>query len=872
MKFTLSKNILIGLFGAAFGIIFPVISWSILFYDLGLYPTLDSIYIIHDTNILLWIIDLAPLILGLCCFFLGVRVNENASRLNTIIKNRESNYKELVGFAENIGKGNFSEEYKSAGEDDTLGLALNQMKDDLIINHNKEREENWLALGREKISALIRANSDIDGLTYALLTEIISYIEIVQGAVFLTENDDEKLSLKERKSVVELKMYAHYAYGRKKYTTNSYRLGEGLIGEAAIEQLTIHRTEIPDNYLTVTSGLIKDSKPKAILIVPFVTEEKLQGVIELSSFKKFTDIQIQLIEEIAEIVARALYNLKINEQTTLHLKESQEMTSELQEQQSMLQENALEMQNKQEEIQKANKELEVQMTAVENAQKRQYLLLENSSEVITIYSEDGEITYESPSITKILGYTQDEMLGINIFDNKSPSLTLIKLRELLLYTKENPTDKKVIEVAYAKKTGEEVSLEVVGINLLDEPAINGIVFNFRDITERLLAEKAQIMRGKMQSLSENSEDIIVRLDLEGYFQYANPMLEKITGVETVDINTKKYTEAGFNDNLVESWSAIIDEVKAEQKLLVKEMIFPFEGSDKIMLVNAIPEFSVEEELETILLVSHDITQRKAQEVILEATNKKITDSINYAKRIQNAIIPSIEEIKKDLSETFMFYKPKDVVSGDFPYYFKKGKYAYYAAIDCTGHGVPGAMMSLIGYLLLNDILNGTEILSPADVLLKLHQGVVRTLKQDDLENKAADGMDMALCRIDLETNEIQYSGAHRPLYHLRNGELTQYKGDKYPIGGNQYKGKNNYQNHLVEIQDGDSVFFFSDGFPDQFGGPEQLKYGPKRIRTSIVENEGVDFDKYHDIFSDDYHEWMGDTKQIDDVLLIGIKF
>jgi len=131
---------------------------------------------------------------------------------------------------------------------------------------------------------------------------------------------------------------------------------------------------------------------------------------------------------------------------------------------------------------------------------------------------------------------------------------------------------------------------------------------------------------------------------------------------------------------------------------------------------------------------------------------------------------------------------------------------------------------------------------------------------------------MALCRIDLETNEIQYSGAHRPLYHLRNGELTQYKGDKYPIGGNQYKGKNNYQNHLVEIQDGDSVFFFSDGFPDQFGGPEQLKYGPKRIRTSIVENEGVDFDKYHDIFSDDYHEWMGDTKQIDDVLLIGIKF
>jgi len=257
--------------------------------------------------------------------------------------------------------------------------------------------------------------------------------------------------------------------------------------------------------------------------------------------------------------------------------------------------------------------------------------------------------------------------------------------------------------------------------------------------------------------------------------------------------------------------------------------------------------------------------------VVDAQHKSITDSINYAQRIQHAIIPTKEEISSHFKESFVYFKAKDVVSGDFPWLYKTDKFVYIAAVDCTGHGVPGAMMSLIGNLLLKDIVSKTEV-DPATLLTDLHWGVVKTLKQDAEGNKAADGMDVAMCRIDLESNEVQYSGAHRPLYHIRNGELEQFKGDKYPIGGNQYDGKNSFSNHIINIEKGDQIYFFSDGFTDQFGGPDQLKLGPKRTRELLLDNAHLSMNDQQLKVKDKFESWQGKTKQIDDVLLIGIKF
>ncbi len=790
-----------------------------------------------------------------------IMINKQSLRLNDNINEQKNNYIKLAAYAEKIGKGNYDAKYEISEENDSLGRSLIKMSENLKNNRDKDTSENWLAIGRDKISTILRENTKIDELSYKVLVALIDYIEIVQGAMFIVDQNENTKEIQSNEST--LNMVASYAYGRKKYMTSSFKLGEGLIGEAAIEQQTIHRTEIPDNHLTVTSGLIIDKKPSALLIVPLVTEEKLQGVIELAGFKRFTDLQVRFIEELAEILARTLYNLKTTERTEQLLYESQNMTQELQGQQAQLEENAVEMRAKQEEIENTNIKLEDQITEVKNAQNRQHALLENASEIITIYNAKGISKYESPSIKNILGYEAEEFVGKKVDT---------KLKDLFNYVLKNPKETKTIQLTHKKKNGEEVWIESTGRNMLNDLAIEGIVLNSTDITERRKAEREQIMRGKMQALSENSEDIIIRFDLKGVFQYANPALERFTGFNSEVVNNKSFEKFKFQDTIKTAWKEIIKNVEKEQKLIVSEMEFPTETESKIMLVNAIPEFDENNQLETILVVSHDITERKKQEVVLADTNKKITDSINYAKRIQNAIIPSIEEIQKDIRDTFMFYKPKDVVSGDFPYYYKKGDYLYYAAVDCTGHGVPGAMMSLIGHLLLNDILNDDEILSPAEVLTRLHWGVVKTLKQDDEDNKAADGMDIAMCRINLKNNEIEYSGAQRPLYHVRDGELTQYKGDKYPIGGNQYKGKNSYSNHIVSIEKGDSVFFFSDGLPDQFGGPDQLKYGPKKIRTGIMENINKSPKQIEKYFNKSYHDWMGNTKQIDDVLLIGIKF
>ncbi len=327
----------------------------------------------------------------------------------------------------------------------------------------------------------------------------------------------------------------------------------------------------------------------------------------------------------------------------------------------------------------------------------------------------------------------------------------------------------------------------------------------------------------------------------------------------------------LNNMVTEKDNTIKEQLKESevaQKEIEKQlmMIQDFSETQEHLVAATWREREMKKELQETL------NELKKSKEIIEVQNKKITDSINYARRIQRAIIPGIDEIKKDFSETFMLYEPKDVVSGDFPFYHKTESHCYYAAIDCTGHGVPGAMMSLIGYLLLMDILNDQPYLSPANVLLKLHHAVVNTLKQDAPGNKAADGMDIALCCIDNEKNKLEYSGAHRPLYHIRNGELTQYKGDKYPIGGNQYGGKNQFTDHTIDIEEGDAVFFFSDGLPDQFGGPEKLKYGPRRIREGILNNIDKSMEEIKQYFEESFMGWKDDTKQIDDVLLIGVKF
>ncbi len=260
-----------------------------------------------------------------------------------------------------------------------------------------------------------------------------------------------------------------------------------------------------------------------------------------------------------------------------------------------------------------------------------------------------------------------------------------------------------------------------------------------------------------------------------------------------------------------------------------------------------------------------------QKEMIEEQNKHITDSIRYAKRIQNAILPPDSYVQSTVPNSFILYRPKDIVSGDFYWLKVIDKKVIIAAVDCTGHGVPGAFMSIVGSNQLNHAVNVVDARKPSDILDALNQGVTNTLREKSSDSSVRDGMDIALCSIDYENLKVQYAGAYNPLYLVRNNELIQYKADKFPIGQSGSEEFKKYTNNEVDVQKGDTLYIFSDGYADQFGGPRERKFMYKAFRNLLTEISNEPIDKQEEILDKTINEWKGDLEQIDDIIVIGIK-
>jgi PAS domain S-box-containing protein len=764
-------------------------------------------------------------------------------------------------FAQRIGEGKYDVEFKPASSDDVLGMSLLNMRRNLIENERRDTERNWIVRGVAEISEILRMHDSIDDLGEDVIKFILGKIGAIQGAFYVVNDDNPKQKL--------IEMRASWAYNRKKYLKAKFKFAEGLVGQAAAEQDTVLRTEIPDDYVTITSGILGDQRPRCVLIVPLITNEEVYGVLEFAGFKKFDQSQVNFVQELSLILARTIFNIKVNERTRRLLAESQEMSNELKEKQEVLRQNAEEMQATQEELKRSNQMLEEQIEEVNRTQKRMQLLLENASEVITIYEEDETIRYISPSVETILGYGQKEMIGKSDIDKVHPD-HLETFRDIFKKMKASPDAKITMQYEYKTKDGSYIWIESTGTNCMSNPAIHGYILNSRDITERRRAEQEQRMRSKMQALSENSPDLITRLE-DGSISYINPVIEAYTGKGPEAYLNRKARETQLDTSILEGWLKIVEEVNNKNSKVATEMDFPSEMGKRVMQVNAIPEYDETEKLESVLVVSHDITERKLIELEIQNKNKKITESINYAKRIQTAILPNTRVINRALPDSFILYKPRDVVSGDFPWFVQIKDDIFIAAVDCTGHGVPGALLSLIGYFLLNDIVRSRKVTEPGKILDLLDEGVTTTLRQDE-DSTTKDGMDIALCKINMVDGEVEYAGAHRPLYVMKNGQMEEIKGNKFPIGGGIFKNQTNFTNTKLKLSSGDSIYFSSDGFPDQFGGPEGRKFGPKRVREIIERVHKLPMKDAMDDFDQQWESWRGDHKQTDDVLLIGIKF
>ncbi len=279
-----------------------------------------------------------------------------------------------------------------------------------------------------------------------------------------------------------------------------------------------------------------------------------------------------------------------------------------------------------------------------------------------------------------------------------------------------------------------------------------------------------------------------------------------------------------------------------------------------------------------------VTQK--QKLIIEKQKEKIVDSITYAQLIQQSILIEESEIQKYLPDSFIYFLPKDIVSGDFYWYSRltlnsspnedgnKGELIVIAAVDCTGHGVPGAFMSMIGNTLLNQIVNEKQITVPSEILQHLNFGVTEALHQKKEGALSKDGMDIALCCIDYSTNVVQFAGAKNPLYILTDNNITVIAGDKQSIGGNKVKSTNKkssieYTNHTIPLAKGMSIYLFSDGYMDQFRDKDKKKFGAQKFKELLLNSKHMNMQQQKEFIASAHENWKGNSRQIDDILVMG---
>ena len=295
-----------------------------------------------------------------------------------------------------------------------------------------------------------------------------------------------------------------------------------------------------------------------------------------------------------------------------------------------------------------------------------------------------------------------------------------------------------------------------------------------------------------------------------------------------------------------------------------------------MLVSWLNRLETEKELEKMLVqlemkIENRTEQLKKANQKLIDMNKDINDSINYANRIQRAILPTSSQINQVFNDAFVFYKPKDIISGDFYWLHKTTNKIFYACADCTGHGVPGALMSMVGHQLLDHIIADKKIVEPECILEEMDMAIIKLFKKSQLSDHLRDGMAMSLCVIDLRDKKISFSGAYNNAYMFINNEMTVLEADRQYIGGNEVTGGKKFTKTVKIFCSDDLLYMFTDGLSDQFGESSGKKLMRKNLLDLISKNRNETMELQGEIFEYFFDKWKGNNFQVDDVTLLGVK-
>jgi len=256
---------------------------------------------------------------------------------------------------------------------------------------------------------------------------------------------------------------------------------------------------------------------------------------------------------------------------------------------------------------------------------------------------------------------------------------------------------------------------------------------------------------------------------------------------------------------------------------------------------------------------------------IEEQKKHIMDSIYYARRIQTAILPSFTQLDKCVNNYFIFYLPKDIVSGDFYWMHQAPGLVMLAAVDCTGHGVPGAFMSIVGFNQLNNAVNVRKVTKASDILNELNAGVIQTLNENTSETSIKDGMDMTLCVFDFGKGKLDFAGANNPILQVRDKKITKHRGNRFPIGAFIDNQPQVFTSTEIELSKGDMIYMYSDGYADQFGGPDNKKFFTRRFEQLLADISLYAVEEQKEILKNTLYDWMGQNDQVDDILVIGIR-
>jgi PAS domain S-box-containing protein len=313
--------------------------------------------------------------------------------------------------------------------------------------------------------------------------------------------------------------------------------------------------------------------------------------------------------------------------------------------------------------------------------------------------------------------------------------------------------------------------------------------------------------------------------------------------------------------------------KLQQKGFVRneEVCCYTRSGKKIDIIFSVDIFELNTQV-CALCIFHDISHLAEKKKVIEQKNKDILDSINYAKRIQNSIFPPEDLVKTLIPGSFVLYKPKDIVSGDFYWVEQIQEKIFIAAVDCTGHGVPGALMSIVGHNLLSKSINEQNHITPADILNELSRGVLNTLRYTTENSVLKDAMDISLCVLDKLTNKLEFAGAYNNMYLIRNNQLTEIVADRFPIGVFLDGELKKFSNRELQLQKGDTIYLFTDGYPDQFGGPKGKKLKNKGFKEILLSIQYMSMPEQKQILNKTFEEWKySSEEQTDDILVIGIR-